>query len=376
MKWLLPLLLLFTTNAAMAAWYNGDWAYRQKFTIDAGKVNGDLTDFPVYVDLSNFDVTNFAANGTDLRVTKSDEVTEVAREIVFFDGANGEMHFKAAGTLSGTTNSDWYLYYGNAGASDYATSATYGAENVWNSNYVAVWHNQEDPSGGAPQVLDSTSYSHDMTSAGTMTSGDNVAGKLSGYAIDYDGSDDYLTVGDSDALDTPISQTISVWVSTTNTTSGRPIISKLASGAGTSGGWAFNYTSTNQSAQYLTYNGTSATTSAIGSTQINTGSWFLIHGVQDGSTRADVYINGFSDGNDTSTAGISRGTHLVNQASRGNTGTKIAAKIDEVRVMSTNMTGQWIWTEYQNQSSPSTFYSVSAEENVPVDNALFFADFI
>lgn len=374
MKWIVVLFITMTLPAS-AAWYNDNWANRQKFTIDAAQVNGDQTDFPVYLNLVNFDTTNFGANGADLRVTKSDGTTEVAREIVFFDGANGELHFQASGTLSGSSNSDWYLYYNNPAASDYATSATYGAENVWD-DYAAVWHNQEDPSGSAPQVLDSTANNNDFTSAGSMTSGDSVAGKLAGNAIDYDGTDDYLTAADSASLDTLFSQTISVWVSTTNAINGRPVISKLASGAGTDGGWAFNMRSGGE-VQYLAYNGTSATTSVIGTDVINDGGWYMVHGVQDGDTRADLYVNGANDGSDTSTSGISASTHVVNQASRGNTGTKLAAKIDEVRVRNSVLSAAWVDTEYNNQSSPATFYTVGAEEDAPAsDHTLLFGDWI
>jgi hypothetical protein len=183
---LLPLLLAISLALpAHAAWYSDtDFAYRQKITVDNTKVGANLTDFPIYVntdDLAAGFYTHAQSDCDDVSITKSDETTEVAREIVFCDGADGEIHFKAAGTLSGSVDTDYYIYYGNAGASDYATSATYGAENVW-SDYVAVWHNQEDPSGSAPQVLDSTANNQDFTSGGSMTSGDSVAGKLSGKA--------------------------------------------------------------------------------------------------------------------------------------------------------------------------------------------------
>lgn len=35
------------------AWYNTSWKSRIKITIANGKVDADLTDFPVYVDLSD-----------------------------------------------------------------------------------------------------------------------------------------------------------------------------------------------------------------------------------------------------------------------------------------------------------------------------------
>ena len=368
MKWVsLLLVILLALPASAVGWYNPLWLFRQKVTVQSGQVDADLTDFPVYVDLTDMAsgfTTNVKTGGVDIRITKTDGTTEIPREIVFFDGVNGELHFKASGTLSSSVDTDYYLYYGNSAASDYALSATYGAENVWNSNYVAVWHNQEEAGGTAPQILDSTNYDHDMTTAGSMTNGDNIAGQLSGFSLDFDGSDDYLTVADSDALDAKYSQTISAWISTTNAINGRPVISKLASGAGTDGGWAFNMRSSG-SVQYLAYNGTSATTSAIATRVINDGGWYLIHGVQTGGTRADMYINGVSNGSDTSTSGISAGTHLVNQASRGDSGTKLDAKIDEVRIMSTNMTATWISTEFNNQNGASAFYTAAAEEEAP-----------
>ncbi|PIZ57786.1 hypothetical protein COY23_01000, partial [bacterium (Candidatus Torokbacteria) CG_4_10_14_0_2_um_filter_35_8] len=59
------------------------------------------------------------------------------------------------------------------------------------------WDMDEDPSGSAPQIKDrSLGYLpdhkvNDLTSAGTMTSGDEVAG-VRGNALDFDGGDDYL----------------------------------------------------------------------------------------------------------------------------------------------------------------------------------------
>lgn len=369
MKWLSLLLALTLALPSNAVdWYDTDWGCRQKITIQSSEVDATVSDFPVYfnTDDANSDLyANAQADGDDLRFTTSDGTTEIAREIVFFDGTNGEVHFLAP-SLSSSVDTDFYVYYCNATASDYATSATYGAEAVW-SDYVAVWHNQEDPSGGAPQILDSTSNSHDMTSAGSMTSGDLVAGQLSGYALDFDGSDDYLTVGDSDELDTWISQTIQLWIKTTNTTHGKAFLSKLAPGAGTDGGWAMNFDNSacTTCAIYLTYNGTSATTIARTTSSVSSGNWVMLHGTQDAGTRADIYFNGSSEGNDTSTSGISRGTHVVNQASRGNTGVKIATLIDEARIRNDALSSGWISTEFNNQNGSSAFMTFGTEESAP-----------
>ena len=157
-------LYLEGASEPVEGWYNSNWKYRVKITVDHTKVGSTLTDFPVYVDLSNLPSgfhTNVKSDGGDIRVTRSDGTTECPREIVFYDAANdkGELHFKA-NSLSSTTDTDFYIYYGNASASDYATDATYGAENVWDSNFKIVHHLKDSTTSS---VLDSTSNSLDGT---------------------------------------------------------------------------------------------------------------------------------------------------------------------------------------------------------------------
>ena len=161
------------------AWYNNDWKYREKITIDNTKVSADLTDYPVYLDLSELGTDffdNVKSGGGDIRITTSDEETEVPREIVSCDttAETGEVHFK--GDLSGSTDTDFYVYYGNSGASDYAITATYGAENVWGSNYKGVYHLQEAVNTTAGGYNDSTSNSRDGTGVSMALSA--PAGKI------------------------------------------------------------------------------------------------------------------------------------------------------------------------------------------------------
>ena len=78
--------------------FNAAWLYRDAIVINSAAIDSELTDFPVYLDLSDFDAeffTNVATDGGDIRITTSDGVTEVAREIVAIDtGAQtGELYF-------------------------------------------------------------------------------------------------------------------------------------------------------------------------------------------------------------------------------------------------------------------------------------------
>lgn len=71
------------------------------------------------------------------------------------------------------------------------------ARKVWDSNFAGVWHMEQSPTGS---ILDSTSNSNDGATLGSMTNDDLIDGKV-GKALDFDGSDDYINVGDSSAFD-------------------------------------------------------------------------------------------------------------------------------------------------------------------------------
>lgn len=365
---LITLIITFLSISCAKAWYSDtSFNYRVALTTNATEISADLTDFPIYVDLSDMPAgfwTHAQSDCDDVRVTKSDD-TEIPREVVFCDGANGELHFKASGTLSSSADTTFYIYYGNGTATDYATSATYGAENVWDSNYVAVYHLQEDPSGSSPQMIDSTSNSYDGTSAGSMTSGDSVDGKLSGKSLDMDGSNDEINIGTTPDWPINTSFTWQTWAKTTNTST------KTMLAKGTN---SFPYTGINMfltsgllTLSFVPTTGVSNQMYRRGSTAFNDGSWHLFHGTYDGSsTLAGITLYG--DGSSLSTAasgdtwsGSLDATKRLKLGERDG-GINWAGGLDEIRLSNSVLTSTWISTEYNNQNSPSTFYSVGAEE--------------
>jgi hypothetical protein len=125
-------------------WYNASWAHREAITIQASKIDNDLTNFPVYVNLADLGSSFFSSvkgDGSDIRVTEGDAVTELPYELVKISTSTqtGELYFKA-NSISSSTNTTFYIYYGNAAASAYAPTATYGSQNVWTNGYVLVEH--------------------------------------------------------------------------------------------------------------------------------------------------------------------------------------------------------------------------------------------
>ena len=163
-------------------WFDAAWSHRNKITIDATKVPGPLTDFPVLVSSTRAEWRHTSeggdvgkSDGTDILFTADDGTTKLDHEIQSYDAATGELiAWVKVPSISDTVDTELYIYYGNDSAADQQNAA-----GTW-ADYEVVLHTE---SATPP---DSTGNGYD-TSAGTGTP-DVVAGK-SGQALDFKGSD-------------------------------------------------------------------------------------------------------------------------------------------------------------------------------------------
>ena len=63
-------------------WYDYDWQYRKKITINSANVTGDLTDFPVLISITDSDLaTDARSDGFDILFTEDDEVSVAIERI-------------------------------------------------------------------------------------------------------------------------------------------------------------------------------------------------------------------------------------------------------------------------------------------------------
>lgn len=192
-------------------------------TIDPDEVDASLSDFPMLISRALLDdevvdpsgSNEAQSDGGDLRFFSDAGTTQQPLEVVSFehDSSTGadDAEVQLWGlvpSVSSVVGTTVYLGYGSGGGdSQPAASDTYGSQNVWDSGFEGVWHLDEDPSGSAPQILDSTANNNDGTSSGSMTSGDSVAGTV-GNKLDFDGSDDLVSIPDSASLDVSSAYTI------------------------------------------------------------------------------------------------------------------------------------------------------------------------
>ena len=374
-------LLIFPRGAFAVDWYNVSWDYRVKITVQNGKVDADVTDFPVYVNLNNlpagFHTNVNQTDARDIRVTKSDGTTELPREVVFYTAASdtGELHFKAD-SVANATDTDFYIYYGNAGASDYAATDTYGRNNVWDSNHKMVLHLKDATTS---TITDSTSNGNNGTKVGANEPVEADAKIYKGQ--DFDGSNDYISNGTGASIKDLVkaaAATFSFWIYPDAKDN---MIMLRNDNNGSAGFWIENLQTTPSlgAAGLRLIVIFSTTNLRAGVASPSNGAWTKVDIVYPGDSVAAnvlIYFNGVLQTQTTTISPVGSQTtdsaetfYLGNKRPTSNHGitfSTLNGKLDEVNISNSARASTWISTQYNNQSDTSTFYAAGAEENAPV----------
>jgi hypothetical protein len=137
-------MLLFTSLFSRAGGFAGLPGVEEvsfTLTVPSGTVTSDLTDFVVYVDLTDMPSefwTNVKSDGGDVRVYESDGQTLVPHDMVAIDRANqrGDLYFKAS--LLAASDNLFKVTCGNPALSKLATSDINGRNAVWSDYEVAI----------------------------------------------------------------------------------------------------------------------------------------------------------------------------------------------------------------------------------------------
>ena len=343
------------------AWLSG-WSYRKAVTIDSSLIDADITDFPVVVKLtsSNFDFSKALSNGNDIRFTSDDGTTLLKYERERHDSANSlaEYWIKVP-SVSSASDTTFYIYYGKSDAIDGADPT-----NVWDSHFKGVWHLNQDPSGTAPQELDSTANGNNGTSGGSMTSDDLVEGQVDG-ALDFDGSDDNIVVPYDVSLDMATNLSISFWFKSNTDISGSDIgglISKSNSGTNSEDDWVFFWDGNDDGRlRWGTYGDSIQTTTNTWTAGVR----YRIAVVHISSTEAYIYVNEAEDNyNSDYNPGAINGTADnpikigVAQIEDGNY--FLNGTIDEVRISNIARSAAYIKASYNSENDSLLTFGAEA----------------
>jgi len=358
------------SNTVLTPEGNG-YTYSRSITIDHTKVpNTDQSNLPVLISGTYSYLATVAnggraqnSNGYDIIFTPDSScATKLNHETESYNASTGAVNYWVkVPTVSHISDTTIYMCYGNSTVTTDQSNKTA----VWDSNYKGVWHLNDNAANTT--VTDSTAANNGANQANTSSK--TATGQI-GKALSYNGSSDYTDLGTNVGNYTiSDSFTLEAWINPAFDSANRAIFGNAYAAAG----YLFRINTANKARFIIitdgsNYNGRDSSTLSSG--------WHHVVGVWTGSGNPSVYIDGVLDNSATITGGtmtaITTSAHTRIGATP-ETGYEcyFNGTIDEVRSSKTARSADWIKTEYNNQSSPVTFYSISAASGnqAPVANA-------
>jgi len=333
-----------------------DWKYQKKITIQHTKVDADLTDYPLLVNLTtDADLAAYAkSDGSDILFIDEDG-TELERQIEKFDSDTGLLVAHVKCDVLDSTNVSIYMKFGNADGAE--TDST----DVWDTNFNAVYHMEDDPNTST--IQDSTSNNLDGTKGAAAQPTEMVGQIYKGQQAD--GSDDKITFGTSSLL-TPAALTYEMWVyrhEDWNTAFNKTIFWAKTDGAWDSDGWYLAFDSTTHTI-FVCVNGGWFSLKGSGyalNTLFPQDTWTkLTLGWDSSDDTAYIYVNGTSltIGEKTGTAltPVTLAKSLFWNGATYNSFMKIGA--DEIKFSKIKRSTGYVTTMYNNEADVSTFYTL------------------
>ncbi|MFN2127459.1 MAG: DUF2341 domain-containing protein, partial [Anaerolineales bacterium] len=332
--------------------------YQKLITIDEGKIPGtaDLVNFPFLFSYTHNDLKHTSSgghvenmNGWDIVFTDENGY-KLDHEIESYDDASGTLiAWVRLPIVYATQNTEIYILYGNSSVSaDPSTTA------VWDASYKGVWHLNDNNFG------DATGNSNNGTDLGTV---DVSNSKIAGGRYIPGTSNNEILVDQTASLAPTTEITISAWIKRTGAQNqwATPIwYSQNSSDPWGSYGFEFYNNDDNQLQFHVATNTTAG--NAISGYIISNAQWIYLTGTYDGAN-ISLYINGNLIDQTAFTGNIGNYTAsgLAIGGRYAETIQNFLGDVDEIRVASIAHSAEWIESEYENQNSPSTFFSVSSE---------------
>ncbi|MBN2240508.1 MAG: S8 family serine peptidase [Dehalococcoidales bacterium] len=182
-----------------------------EITLDASKIDSNLTHFPVLIHLSNScgqneqDLTGIfdevGDNSKKIAVTQADKNTQLFVEVESWNATSEEAWLWVSGdnwTLSSSENTTLFLYCDNDMPDNTQFVGVAGStpgQAVWDENFIMVQHMGN---GANSTVTDSTANGN--TGAKKSLTEPDQNNSLIGQTQTYDGTDDLITLNDNPSL--------------------------------------------------------------------------------------------------------------------------------------------------------------------------------
>ncbi len=321
-------------------------------TVASTKVASDLTNFPLLVSVSSNSMLSSlaASDGSDIYFTDATG-TQLDHQVEYYDGTTGQLiAWVRVPLLSASLDNSIYLRYGEG-----STPATVQSSNVWDANYLGVWHLNQS-TGGSNAILDSTSTGFHGTDQNGITLG--ATGKI-GAAIELDGNNDYIDLGNANVHKGRSPFTFSAWVKAYTAPGSNDDYGiwdrRTATDPDSFGFLLGDWATADDTRTKISSNTGGSWNNHLGSTQNTLNVWTYLAASYDG-TNVTFYRNGATDGSVAYTQpndanNLSQAIGSVGDGARG----FFDGQIDELRLSGVARSADWISTSYSNQSDPASF---------------------
>ena len=266
-----------------------------------------------------------------------DSVNEAGLFHVKFDLASGENKFRM---YYDSTHADNTAYIG-------AVTST-AAQAVWDSDTVRRYGLNQDPTGGAGCIKDSTANAGHGTPSGTWAS-DKLITSDYGKGLLFSNIG-YITVPDANDL-TPTATGFTVetfFYPTSLSPSPTRVVGKMSNPYE----WAINMWDNNGTIQYQNCNGSSSNAEAterVNKLAIN--NFYYLAGTSDSIGKTGLYINGVLE------AESSNSYMPANTSSTVTIGYNLTGKIYEVRISKVKRSDAWLLATYKSLTDTLITYS-------------------
>lgn len=334
------------------------WAHKASVTTDQTDFNGsDVSNFRFLITTTQASMKSLANGGSinnttivagvvvpaDFMITSDvGGSTLLNWNIEAWDASTGELVvWVKLPTLSASSDVTIYFWWGNASQTTFLGGAT---SDVYGSEYALATHMSIFSGGGA----DLTSNVYNFTNTGVTA----TAGKIANGGS-FNGSSRYITIDYNSALNCTSGITIHAWINPSSTS--RSVIGKM-----------FNTTHTSPFFDWNMYYAAGprpnfriglATNSSTNTTTNST--WIHLVMVANGTDHR-IYINGALDKTTTTTTlPTNTNSQPVRIGANASPGEYFNGIIDEIEVLNTPMSADWVAYSYTNQNNPSSTYTLT-----------------
>jgi hypothetical protein len=352
--------------------YGFNFQYCKKITVDHTQVSSSLTRYPLLINITGDDDLKTVANGGRVQnsqgwdiVFKTSGCVNYDHEIEKYDGANGDLvAWVQIPTLSSSTDTEIYMYYGAT-----VICSTENPTAVWDARFRAVYHLNDD-------FQDSTQYNHDGTNNGATF----TASKIGNGAL-FNPSDgfDYIDLGTWDMSSDDITIQAWVWPNDFNQNDPR-VVSKCADWGSSNQQHVFMLSLTNgdNGENRMRQRIKTGTDNSLGTvTLLGTSpngylptaqTWYHLAGTYEddnsAGTEMRLYMNGLDAGQIAHAGYIRENSWPIwigaNPYGSSNSSYSWDGVLDEVRILSSDLSQDWLATEYRNHNDPGNFYSITS----------------